>query len=234
MYGSLPKTYMAIAKKTVSATKNPSTNSPRVRIDLSSWRKSLARSYNKKPGVYKGGFAIIVIVIVVGVLAWYNKGIFVAGTINGNVVTTPSFYNRLVKANGSQVFDQLVQETLIKQEASKKKLTASKAEIDKKVADIEKNLGGKENLDVALTQNNTTMAQLRSQLEIQVLVEKILSDQIKVTDAEITKYIDDNKAATPNLTRDQASQQVKNQKLNDKFTTWYADLKNKAKINKFF
>jgi parvulin-like peptidyl-prolyl isomerase len=225
---------MATAKKTVSVTKNPPTNSPSVRLNLSSWRKSVAKSYNKNPGVYKGGFAIIVIVIVVGVLAWYNKGLFVAGTINGNVVTTPSFYNRLVKADGSQVFDSLVQETLVKQEASKKKITASKAEIDKKVAALEKNLGGKENLDVALTQNNTTMDQLRQQLEMQILVEKILSDQIKVTDAEITKYIDDNKATNPNLTHDQASQQVKNQKLNDKFTTWYADLKNKAKINKFF
>jgi len=225
---------MATAKKTASTTKNPSTNSTRVRINLSNWRKSVAKSYSNSPGAYKTGFVIILIVIVVGIFGWFNKGIFVAGNINGHIVTTPSFYNSLVKADGSQVFDSVVQETLIKQEASKKKITASKAEIDKKVADLEKNLGGKENLDVALTQNNTTMAQLRSQLEMQILVEKILADQIKVTDAEITKYINDNKATNPSITRAQASEQVKNQKLNDKFTTWYANLKSKAKIYKFF
>jgi hypothetical protein len=234
MYYSLPKTYMAIAKKTVSVTKDQLTNSPRVRINLSSWRKSVAKSYGKNPGAYKTGFIIALIIIVVGVFAWYNKGLFVAGNINGHIVTTPSFYNSLVKADGSQVFDSVVQETLVKQEASKKKITASKAEIDKKVADLEKNLGGKENLDVALTQNNTTMDQLRKQLEMQILVEKILADQIKVTDAEITKYINDNKATNPSITHAQASDQVKNQKLNDKFTTWYANLKSKAKIYKFF
>ena len=177
---------------------------------------------------------LVLIIVVLGTILWFNKGLIVAGNVNGQIVTTPQFYNKLVKADGTAVFDSLVQEILIKQEASKKRIKATKEDIDKKVAEIEKGLGGKENLDVALTQNNTTMEQLRDQLEIQILVEKILADQIKIADSEITKYIADNKATNPDITRDQAQQQVKNQKLSDKFTTWYNDLKAKAKIYKFF
>jgi parvulin-like peptidyl-prolyl isomerase len=223
-----------MATKSSENSKTAAPKNAKSSMSFSSLRKNIAKRYSKTPTVYKGVFVAAVVVIALGVLLWFHKGLVVAGNINGQIITTPSFYNRLVKADGSQVFDSLVQETLIKQEARKKNVTASKDEIDKKIAEIETNLGDKEGLDSALAQNNTTMDQLRTQVEIQILVEKLLADQIKVTDAEVTKYIADNKATSPNITRDQATQQVQSEKLSEKFTPWYNDLKAKAKIYKFF
>jgi len=203
-------------------------------LSFKNLRKNIAKIYSKNPLAYKGGLIAVVIIIVLAVALWFNKGLLVAGTINGQIITTPKFYNRLVETSGNDTFDSLVQETLLKQEASKRHVTATKDDIDKKVAKIEKSLGGKENLDAALIQNKTTMNQLRRNLEIQVLVEKILADQIKVTDAEITKYIEDNKASSPDITREEAKQQLESQKLKEKFTPWYNELKSKAKINRYF
>ena len=223
-----------MATKSSENSKTAAPKNAKSSMGLSALGKNIAKRYSKTPTLYKSIFVAALVVIALGAFLWFNKGLIVAGTINGQIITTPSFYNRLVKSGGTQVFDSLTQETLIKQEARKNKITASKDEIDKKIAEIEENLGGKENLNLALSQNNTTMDQLRSQVEIQILVEKLLADQIKVTDAEVTKYIEDNKATSPTITRDQAAQQVKSEKLSEKFTTWYNDLKAKAKISKFF
>jgi hypothetical protein len=112
--------------------------------------------------------------------------------------------------------------------------SSSKEDVDKKIQEIEKSLGGKENLDAALAQNQTTIEDLREQLTIQILVEKILADQLQVTDEEINKYIADNKEATAKLTKEEVKETIKTEKLNEKFNTWYEEIQNKASIIRYF
>jgi hypothetical protein len=205
-------------------------------FNLSALRKNLKKWYGKRPRIYLGGVIILLIAIGVFFLFWFNKGLFLAGNINGRILTSLQFYNDLKKASGQTVFNSIVRETLIKQEAARLGVSASKEDIDKKIQEIEKRLGGKENLDTALAQNQATVEDLREQFTIQVLVEKILGDQLKVTDEEINKYIADNKeaTATAKLSKDEIIQAVKTEKLNEKFGPWYQELESKAKIIPYF
>jgi len=233
---------MATAKKTTTAIeespaeKVTKTKAKKSIFNLFLFWKNLKKQYGRRPKLYLGGVIILLIAIGIFFLFWFNKGLFLAGNINGRIVTNLQFYNDLKKASGQKVFDSIVHETLIKQEAARLKVSASKEDVDKKIQEIEKRLGGKENLDMALAQNQTTVEELREQFTIQVLVEKILEDQLKVTDEEVNKYIADNKeaTATAKLSKDEIREAVKTEKLNEKFGPWYEELESKAKIIPYF
>ena len=65
-------------------------------------------------------------------------------------------------------------------------------------------------------------------------MEKLLADQIKVSDAEVAKFIAENKETTTGKSKEGVKEALQSQKLNEKFQSWYEDLKNKAKIVKYF
>ena len=136
--------------------------------------------------------------------------------------------------SGEEVFDSIVREALIKQEAANKGISVSQEELDKKIKELEDQLGGKDNFELALKQNKTSLDEVKEQVSIQILVEKILEDEIKITDKEIADYIKENKASSPDLSKEEAKEAIKSSKLNEKFTPWFEDLKNNAKITTYF
>jgi len=231
---------MSKAEKIKKSTKKTSNKGlidgkgKKLSFKFSALQKTLRNKYNQKPLFYWTGVIIILILVVLFSLFWFKKSIFLAGTINGQLVTTPQFYSKLVQSSGEEVFDAIVRETLIKQEAAKKGLEASTDDIDKKLKALEDRLGGKENLDLAISQNNTNLKELKEQISLQILVEKLLEDKVNVTDKEIKEYKAGNKASTVGMSDDEIREIIKSNKLNEEFTVWYQDLKSKAKINSYF
>ena len=110
----------------------------------------------------------------------------------------------------------------------------SEKEIKAKLKELEDRLGGPEALKSALAQNNTTITDLKEQIVTQVLVEKLLADKIKVTEAEVQKYIKENKQAAVGLTKEQVTQTLRSQKLSQEFGIWFEEIKKKAKITTYF
>jgi hypothetical protein len=227
---------MAVKKKPTTKAKkaDPKKTKTKPSLDLSRVQKNIVAGYKKRKVVYTSILIIILIVAGTFSLFWFNKSVFLAGTINGKVVTSPEFYSKLTKASGEEVFDSIVREVLIKQEASDQDITASEEEVDEKIKELEDQLGGKDNLELALKQNKTSIDEVREQIAIQILVEKLLEDQIEVTDKEIANYIKENKQVSPNLTKEEAREAIKSSKLNEKFTTWFEELKNNATIETYF
>jgi len=176
---------------------------------------------------------LVVAIVIVGVFV-FRKDLFLAGKINGKLVTTPEFYSLLVQSNGEASFEALVRDTLILQEAAKKGISASQEEIDGKIAEIEERFGGKEGLDQVLSLNNVSKEQFQDQLITQILVEKLFAEEISVSDEEVSKYIKENKLETQGLSKDDVREQLKAQKLNEQFTKWFEETKNNADIQKYF
>ncbi|MDP2671505.1 MAG: SurA N-terminal domain-containing protein [bacterium] len=228
---------MAAAKR---KTPRSTTSVPRIRkirkfsFNFSDLRNKTKSEYNSHASLYPLVIFIIIVLIVLAALFTFRRGLFLAGTVNGQFVSTPEFYQKLVQGGGTSTFDTLTRDILIKQEAAKKKLTVSQKEVDSRLTTVEKNLGGKDNLNNALSQNNLTLAELKKQLEVQLLAEKILDKDLQVSDAEVTKYIAENKDATKNMSRDEVKEQLRTEKFNTKFTSWYDELKKNAKIVKYF
>ena len=226
---------MAKAVKTSSKKAAPKkTNKNKVSDFFYAWKKDFRGRWQKNPSLYTLGATVLVVVIVLVLLFWYNKGLFLAGNISGKLITTPQFYSKLTKANGEEVFDSMIRETLIKQEAAKKEIVASEKEINEKIKELEDRFGGKENFELALKQNNTSIEDLKQQITIQILVEKLLEDKIKVSDKDVSKYRTENKEAASALTDAQIKETLKSQKLSQEFTTWFEKLKEEANISTYF
>lgn len=226
---------MATTKKITAKTTAPKQKAANKGASFfSEWKKDFLRRWHNNPSLYTIGTVVLVFVIATTLLFIYNKGLFLAGSINGKFITTPQFYSELTKARGEEVFDTMVREILIKQEAAKKDIAVDDKEIDKKIKEIEKRLGGKENFKMALKQNNTSLQDVKKQITIQLLAEKILADKIKVTDEQIDKYIKENGELVKGLSKEEVKNQLKSQKLNQEFPTWFDKLKNKANITTYF
>src|SRR3989344_7401072 len=122
---------MATAKKTTSK-KSASKKEPTKKQTLffSAWKKDFQDRWHRNPSRYTLGTVILVVVVATAALFIFNKGIFLAGNINGKLITTPQFYSELTKNSGQEVFDSLVRDTLIKQEATKKGVSVSEKEVD--------------------------------------------------------------------------------------------------------
>ena len=226
---------MAATKKSAHKSSAPKKKvSKKPYFNFSEWKKNLKNNWHSNPSLYTLGTIIVVVIVAAALLFWFNKGLFLAGSINGKLITTPEFYSKLSKSSGQEVFDSLVQETLIKQEAVKKGITASDKKIDAKIKELENQLGGKEMLNNTLAQNNTTLDELRGQIVIQILVEELLADKIKVTDKEVQTYIKENVEAAAGRSKEQVKETLESQRIGEEFASWFEELKKKAKINTYF
>lgn len=198
--------------------------------------KKAQKSSNKlrQPKVF-----VPLIIIVLVVLAFLLKGLFVAALVNGQPISRLTLVAELEKQGGKQTLSSLVNQTLILQEAKKKNISVSQEEIDIQSKQIEDSLKKQgQNLDTALAVQGMTRQDFLMQLKLRSLVEKLLAGQIKVTDKEVSDYIEKNKDTLPtNLKEDEIKkgvmQQLKQQKLASASQSWLAELNKNAKVMYF-
>lgn len=189
--------------------------------------------------IRKSKFFILLIIIVVAAILFYFKGLFIAAIVNGMPISRFVVTSELEKTNGKQILSSLVAKTLITQEAQKRKISVVQKEIDDAVKKIEDSLTSQgQNLDQALAMQGMTRSDFVGQVKIQKLIEKMFSKDVKVTDKEISDYIEQNKASIPStLTGDalntNVKQQLEQQKLSTVFQTWLTNAQKNAKIMYF-
>jgi parvulin-like peptidyl-prolyl isomerase len=188
----------------------------------------------RQPKVFTG-----LIVVVVIIIAFLLKGLFVAALVNGEPITRFQVISELEKQGGKQALSSLVNQALILQEARKKNIQVSQKEVDAATKQIEDSLKGQgQDLDTALAAQGMTRKDLETQLKLRTLVEKLLADKIKVTDKEIADYIEKNKDTLPaNATeaenKKSVEEQLKQQKLSTESSAWVEGLNKNAKVNYF-
>lgn len=182
---------------------------------------------------------LTLVFVLIAATIYFGKGLLVAAVVNGKPVTRYSVIASLEKTQGKQALDNLVTESLIKQEVAKAKITVTQAEIDAELAKIETQISAQGlTLDAALAQEKITKSDLVTQIKLQKQLEKILSKDITVTDEEIKTYIAANTAylpaeATPEELNVQARAQLVQQKLSTQYQTWIEGVKTRAKIYYF-
>lgn len=172
----------------------------------------------------------------VDLLVQYLNNDYSMAVVNGSRIPKSEFYTRLEKAYG-QASVTLIEEELIKQEASKSGVNASEDEINQRISDIEAQIGGKEALDSALLTNNITIDDLRSQIRIDILVTKILEPEIKYTDEDLKEFFDSYKGALyPNeeVTFEDKKEELEEtyvkQQIENKRVEWVEKLKADSRI----
>lgn len=184
------------------------------------------------------GIVTIIVIAIFGLLFIF-RSLFIVALVNGRPIFRFSVINELEKQSGKMTLDNLVSQQLIFQEAKKRNIVVANSDIDAEVNRIEGLLKAQgTNLSDALAAQGLTLKDWRLQIEIQMVLQKILSDKIQVSDKEVADYFTTNKdlfAKNAQLAdvKDQIVSQLTQQKLREAATSFITDLKAKAKINYF-
>ncbi|HHY47450.1 MAG TPA: foldase [Firmicutes bacterium] len=114
--------------------------------------------------------------------------------VNNRSITWQSFYDNLVKQGGKQVLTAMIREELIRQAAAKEGIQVSKADVDAEIADLEKQFGSAGGLDMVLAQYGMSRADLENQVRTNLMLEKLATKDVKVTEDELKKYYEEHKS----------------------------------------
>lgn len=188
---------------------------------------------------YKSSKKIYLLLVVAGllILAVYNKSLFIAATVNGSPITNLELQLKLNAQFREQTLNQLVNEKIIMSEAAKNNALPTQSEIDTKIGDLEKSVGGKETLDSLLKQQGQTRLGLKDQVLIQLAISKLYDKEASVSAVEISKFIESNKeqlraSDSAGMTKE-ATDAIKQQKLSQIFSQKFQELRQKANIKIF-
>lgn len=179
------------------------------------------------------------IILFIILLLYFFKGLFIAAMVNGEPISRISVIKELEKQTGRATLESLITKKLILQEARKRNVVVAQAEIDSELKKIETNLKGQgTTLDQALQLQGMTRDQLISEIRLQLVIQKLVSSDVKISDKEVADFLTTNKTQFPEGTteeemKSQAKEQIKSQKLQEKTQAFLADLQKKAKIRNF-
>lgn len=182
-------------------------------------------------------FYIILIALGILFLGFYKKSWFVAAMVNNVPLTNLELQTKLNQQYKTQTLNQLINEKIIMQEASKNNAIPTEEEINKKIAEVESSVGGKETLDSLLTQQGQTRISLRDQIRVQLAISKLYEKEATVSAEEVAAFLEQNRAqlrATESAAQEkEAYDAIKNQKLSQIFSQKFQELRQKAKIQIF-
>ncbi len=230
---------MATRKTTTKSVKKEKKTSSAVKGDMLYSKNSKEKNIFQKRIIKNKYILVGILIIIIGFLLYYFKGVFVVAMVNGQPISRLALIQELNKQYGKQMLNNLVTQTLIMQEARKQNITVTDQEINSELKKIEDNLSKQgQSLDQALLLQGMTKDDLINNIRTQLTVSKILEKDIKVSDKEINDYISQNKetlptSQNPDQIRQSVKQQLTQNKLVQKYQSWIANIEKNAKISYF-
>lgn len=195
----------------------------------------LARAKNVKKNYYIIG----IIIIIVALALYFGWSYLFVAQVNGQLIPRYKVTSELEDFYGSVALNQQIDEMLIKQDAKKKGVSVSDAEVNSQIEDAKTKLSQSGmTLDQYLKGKGLTLSKVKEQLRMNLLQNKLIGDT-SVSDKEINQYIQQNGITVPEdaSSAAQLKDSVKNQLQQNKFQTKYQDyvtnLRQKANIKLF-
>lgn len=180
---------------------------------------------------------IILLVVVLGALVYWKKSWFIAATVNGSPVTSLELQQRLNHDFRQQGLQDLVDERLILQEASKNSAVPSQDELEKKYLEFSQTYGGPEEFEKLLSAQGQSKDSLLRRIKLNLALDKMYAGQATASSQEVDEYIRVNrsllKATTSAEQRAEAEQAIKGQKLLRIVQEKFQELKDRAVIDIF-
>lgn len=186
----------------------------------------------------KRAILIAGIIVLVGLIGYYFRGLVVAATVDGQLITRVALIQALEKSSGKQALESLITEKLIAREVRNKGVIVSDTDVDARIKQLSDEMtarGG--TFEEALVSSGFTLDSLKKNVRTQLEVEKLLEGKTAVTEKEVDDYIALSKLNIPKnqlpLARKQISEQLKRDKLNKEGNALIELLRSKAKISYF-
>jgi len=182
-------------------------------------------------------WVVSLVLLVLGVYAVKNKSMFVVALVNNSPVFRWDLNTVMASRFGSQTLESMISEKLIADEAKKSGAVADQSDIDAKEKEILKSFGSKVNIDDFLRIQGVTKEEFDRQIRLQLLVQKTLGKNISITENEVDNFIATNRAAFVATDeaglKAEAKQAIFDQRVGEKFQSWFAELKQKANVLRF-
>lgn len=177
------------------------------------------------------------LVVVDYVVQYLNYHASVA-VVNGERISRREFYEDLEQRYGTTIASQMIDEVLVYQEAEEQGVSISNEAIDSEVEQLEQEYGGEDVLNEELKSLGITREQLRRQIETTLLVEKLLKDEIEITDEEAQEFFDqyksslfpDNEDITFEEGREEVEDALTDQKIAQEVQPWLSEIRSDARI----
>lgn len=167
----------------------------------------------------------LVLMVSIAYLAWRQfGGFFLPAIVNGQPIFGWEYIGELHNRAGAQTLDSLITQKLLVQEAAKRGVTVSEEEVESRIADLESNLEGSGGLDQALSFSGMTRDDLKAQIRLNLMVEKLVDEEIEISDEEIQQSYEDNKQSFANISKEEAMNQIREQLKSDKIQAKIASL----------
>ena len=163
---------------------------------------------------------------------------FVA-SVNGKLIGRTKYLNELEKNDAGQTLNNLITKEIIYQEAKKANITIGNDVINTELSKISQSLSSQgTTLEQALTLQGLSMDDLVENIKIQKILEKLLANQVTISDDEIAQRFEQTKSSYPDGTKlEDVSSEIKDQlfqeKLSSAYSSWIQDEKAKYNIKYF-
>lgn len=170
-------------------------------------------------------------------LAFPLRFLVIPALVNGQPIFSWEYFSALHQNAGPQVINQLISEKLVAQEVKKNGIVITDTQVNEQIAQIEAQFGEQGSLDTVLSLQGMTRDQFIKQMRLNLALEKLVAGTIEITQQEIDQELKTNTALYQDLTEaDAATTAAKNlraDKLQPAFASWFDDIKTQAKIKNF-
>lgn len=139
--------------------------------------------------------AALVIALMLAGGAWTLRAQDAAGVVarvNGEVITKDELFDAMYEYIGPQVLDEMIIIRLTQQEAARRGIGVTDADIEAELDAWAVQVGGRANLELLLMQQGMTVEQLAEQLRINLTIRALIASEIVVTDEEVRQVFDAN------------------------------------------
>lgn len=198
-----------------------------------------SESIKEKVAKHRNIWVLIIFLLLLGVFLYFAKSFFVVAVVNGTPIYRLSLISQLEKTGGKTALDSLINKTLIEQEASKGNIKVTDAEVQAELEKIKQDLVAQGmSLDTALSAQGMTVQDFEENLRMKQTVEKLLNDNLQISDDDVKKYFQENKTLYGEGAKFEdlevsIREQLKSEKLSTEFQTWYNKLKEESDIKYF-
>lgn len=147
-----------------------------------------------------GGMRTVLALVVVGLLLTSGALTLMAkgddstvALVNGVAITKAELFDEMYTHVGQQALDELILIMLVHEEAAVRGVTVSDEDLDAEIASIAAEVGGPEQLDFLLFQQQMTVDQLKAQIYNNLLLRALIAPEITVNDEDVHAVFEQNK-----------------------------------------
>ncbi len=116
------------------------------------------------------------------------------GSVNGDRITKSELYDTMANVYGASAVDSLVTMKVIEKEADERNIKVNDSEINKEVDAYIESYGGEDALKSALEASSLTIDDLKEDIAVNIKIEKLMQEDIEITEDEVKAYYEENKA----------------------------------------